>query len=263
MVEKPASLASSVAEAFQDKSVVEAYRYRLPYPADVFTILADLVKTQPMKRVLDAGCGTGSLARYLVEHVEHIDAVDFSHHMLEEGQRLPNGNHPRLRWLYGCVEEVALQPPYALVMAGASLHWMNWNVVLPRFREVLVPGGYLALVSHHTLPNPWSLAGEDILARYRTDGGYQPYDMVGALEQHGLFQRVGEKTTAPISFEQSIDDYIASYYSRAILSRERLGAARANDFDQEIRERLLTAYPDGRITFRIAGHVLWGLPMPS
>jgi SAM-dependent methyltransferase len=110
MIQKPTYLASENAEPFQDKSVVQAYRHRPPYPAEVFDILAGLISAEP-RRVLDVGCGTGNIARNLVERVEWLDAVDVSQQMIEYGKQPPYGNHPRLRWLQGRVEDVELHPP--------------------------------------------------------------------------------------------------------------------------------------------------------
>ncbi len=145
MIQKPEHLAPRYGKQFQDRSIVEAYHHRPPYPDEVFDILAGLVKGEP-RRVLDIGCGTGYIARNLIERVEEIDAVDFSQNMIEMGKTLPNGDNPHLHWLFGPVEVVELNPPYALVTAGESLHWMDWNIVLPRFHKVLKPGGYLAII---------------------------------------------------------------------------------------------------------------------
>lgn len=259
MIQKPKQFSSEYAEPFRDLSVVKAYHHRPPYPAETFDILKRLTNGQP-QRVLDIGCGTGNLARHFIEYVEQIDAVDFSRQMLQEGQRLPGGDHPRLRWIWGRVEEVVLNGPYGLVMAGESLHWMDWNLVLPRLHEVLMAGGYLAIVEQRTIPDPWSTLSE-IIRRYRTDGGYQPYNMIEELERHGLFQKVGEQETAPISFVQSIDDYIASYHSRSGFSKERMGQAQADTFDQEARSILLNSHSDGTISLQVVGSVVWGFPL--
>jgi trans-aconitate methyltransferase len=221
MIQKPEHFAVQYAETFKERNVARSYLLRPPYPAATFDILAELVHGEP-RHVLDVGCGTGNVARNFVERVERIDAVDFSQAMMEQGKQLPNGDHPRLCWLYGRVEDVALDPPYALVTAGASLHWMDWNVVLPRFRELLLPSGYLAVVGHEMVPDPWSSLSE-MLRSYRTNERDYSYDMLEALEQHGLFRKVGEKKTVPISFVQSLDDYIESYHSRSGFSRERMG----------------------------------------
>src|SRR5258708_7221282 len=143
------------AKAFQDENVVQAYHFRAPYPSETFAILAELIHQEP-RYVLDIGCGIGNIARHLVEHVERLDAVDFSQQMIEQGKQLPHGDHPHLRWFYGRVEDVALDPPYALVTAGQSLHWMDWGIVMPRLHKVLMEGGYLALVESRTTPDPWS-----------------------------------------------------------------------------------------------------------
>ena len=152
-----------------------------------------------------------------------------------------------------------LDPPYALITAGESLHWMDWNIVLPRFHRVLRHGGHLAIVTHDTVPYPWSTLGE-IVPRYRIDGGYQPYNMIEQLEQHDLFQKVDEKKSAPQLFVQSIEDYIESYHSRSGFSRERMGPAQADAFDDEARKLLLRSHCDGMISLQVIGSVVWGLP---
>jgi ubiquinone/menaquinone biosynthesis C-methylase UbiE len=259
MSERPEHRARADAEAFQDRSVVAAYKYRPPYPPAVFDIRAGLITTEP-RRVLDVGCGTGDIARNLVGRVDQVDAVDFSLPMIEAGRRLPSGDHPDLRWLHGRVEEVALDPSYALVTAGASLHWMEWGIELPRFHAVLASGGYLAIVEHRTTPDPWSTLGE-IIARYRTDTYQeQSESMIDALERQGLFRKVGEVVTASVGFAQSIDDYIESYHSRSGLSRERMGQARAVAFDAEARRFLLASHGDGVVSLQVAGSIVWGVP---
>lgn len=258
MIEKFRQFAREHAESFKDAGVAAAYQHRPPYPAETFDILAGLIRGEP-RHVLDVGCGTGNIARRLVERVERLDAVDYSREMIERGEQLPGGDHPRLRWLHGPAEEVALAPPYALVTAGESLHWMDWNTVLPRFREALASGAYLAIVEQRATPGPWSALGE-VIARYRTDGGYAPYDMIGELERHGLFRKVGERETAPVPFAQSIEDYIGSYHSRSGFSRERMGPARADAFDREARAMLLQSHGGGMIALGVVGSIVWGFP---
>jgi SAM-dependent methyltransferase len=261
MIQKPKHFAPKHAEPFKDSGVVETYHYRPPYPAETFELLAGLINTEVgvPHRVLDVGCGIGYIARPLVELVDQVDAVDFSQHMIAEGKRLPNGDNPRLRWLHGTTEDVALDPPYALVTAGDSLHWMDWERVLPRFHDVLVPGGYLAILAHEAIPYPWSMLKE-IIPHYSTNKDYQDFNMVEALEQHGLFRKIGEKSTAPVPFTQSVDDYIESYHSRSGFSRERMGQEQADAFDQEARNILLKKYSDGVIALNVIANIVWGLP---
>ncbi|MEO8972692.1 MAG: class I SAM-dependent methyltransferase [Ktedonobacteraceae bacterium] len=259
MLQKPKHFAPEYGKQFQDRSIVEAYHHRPPYPAEVFDILAGLIHAES-RRVLDVGCGTGYIARNLVERVEEIDAVDFSRNMIEMGMTLPNGNNPRLHWLFGPIEDVELNPPYALMTAGESLHWMDWNIVLPRFHRMLTPGGYLAIIEHNNLPNAWTDVLSEIIPRYSTNKDFYPYDMIEALEHHGLFKKVGEKTTGPVPFMQPIDDYIESFHSRNGFSRERMTPEQAEGFDREARKILLETHSDGILHMQVVANIVWGIP---
>jgi predicted TPR repeat methyltransferase len=71
--------APQYASMFGDASVVSAYQYRLPYPAETFEILLSLLDADAETRtVLDAGCGPGVIARQLVPAVDRVDAVDIA-----------------------------------------------------------------------------------------------------------------------------------------------------------------------------------------
>ncbi len=207
MQPKSEKFGNQYAEEFKKQQVVNAYRYRPPYPQEVFAILAHLITDEP-RAVLDVGAGSGDIARRLIDSVERIDAVDFSQNMLERGKQLPNGNHPHLKWIYGKVEEVSLTPPYALITAGSSIHWTDWPVAFPRFRSLLTPNGYLALIYRRTLPMPWDEELSKLRTQFSTRHGHWGSNVIKELEVRGYFHRQGEKETTPVSFPQSIDDFI-------------------------------------------------------
>jgi trans-aconitate methyltransferase len=117
---------------------------------ELITLLVDEPHT-----ILDVGCGTGGLCRRLVHSAARVDAMDFSAVMVEKGKALPDGHDPDLHWILGRVEETALEPAYALITAGESLHWMDWSTVLPIFARSLTQNGGLAIVERSTTPTPW------------------------------------------------------------------------------------------------------------
>ena len=258
-------LGPKYAAQFKDRSVVEDYHHRPPYPTEVFEILSDLITDEP-RAVLDVGCGIGDIARRLVDFVDRIDAVDFSQGMIEKGKRLPGGDHPNLRWFYGAVEEVPLHPPYALVTAGESLHWMEWDIVLSRFKEVLTPRGYVAIIRRGR-SGPWeadvNARVKEIISRFSTNQDYRPYNLVEELEKRDLFQKLGEKWTKPIPFVQPLDDYIEFCHSRNGFSRERMGKERAAAFDAEMRELLSEFCKEGKLELQVGGNIIWGIPTLS
>ena len=259
MLPKPAHLGPRYGAQFADLGVVAAYPHRPPYPAETFEILVGLVTDAP-RAVLDAGCGTGDLARRLAELVGRVDAVDPSAAMLALGRTLPGGAAPNLRWVLGAIEEAPLQPPYALVTAGESLHWMEWSVALPRFRAALSPAGYLALVGRETPGLPWAGDLLRLIQRYSTNREFQPYDLVEELEARSLFRVAGERRTAPVPFQQPVEAYVESIHSRNGFSRDRMTADAADAFDAAVRDLLWPFAHDAMLHLQIVGTVVWGEP---
>ena len=257
---KPAHLGSDRAAAFQQPSVAAAYRNRPPYPAETFTILANLISDAP-RNVLDVGCGTGDIARHMVGLVEQVDGVDFSAKMIEVGKGLPGSDNPRLHWIVSRVEDAPLQPPYALITAGESLHWMDWDAVLPRFATAITPHGYLAIVARDPLTTLWSDELNRIIPRYSTNHDYYAVDLIAELTQRGLFEKCGEAHTSPEPFSQPLDSYIESFHSMSSFAREKMTNEAADEFDAEVHEAVSPFLKDGIVELQIVGSVVWGKPM--
>ncbi len=250
------------AARFQDQSVVDRYHLRPAYPPETFTILGELIVDEP-RVVLEVGCGTGNIARPLANYVERIDAVDLSLPMLERARTLPGGNSPKIRWFHGRMEDVELEPPYALVTAGESLHWMEWDVVLPRLARVLTHHGLLAIAyveEQSARFAPWSEGVRQISQRFSNNPAYQPFDWMAALEKERLFQKLGERTYAPVSVSQTVEDYIASQHARSTLSLDTMTAEQARQFDREMQALLLPFAQNGLLTFSVVGGITWGKP---
>lgn len=256
---KPAPLGPAYAAQFGDASVAAAYHHRPPYPREVFSLLVGLMP-QGRGAALDAGCGTGDLARALAPLVERVDAVDVSAAMIERGRRLPGGDHQSLSWITSSMEEAPLRPPYGLVTAGESLHWMDWSRVLPRLARALAPGGFLAIVGRDELPSPWSSELGELIREYSTNREYRPYDLIWELESRGLFVKVGERRTAVMRFEQPVGSYIESIHSRNGFSRDRMTAEAAGEFDARASGLVRRHTRDGVVDLRIVGRVVWGSP---
>jgi SAM-dependent methyltransferase len=259
MNDKPSCWGERYATAFQEASVAEAYRYRPPYPAAAFRILSTLLTDTP-RRVLDVGCGTGALARHLTALADEIDAVDFSSAMIEQGRQLPKGDNPRLQWIEGRIEEVALHPSYALITAGESLHWMDWDVVLPRFQSLLSRNGLLVILELQTPPVPWNEGLVSLIQRFSYMRDYQKLDLVAEFEKRGLFDVQGRQQTGAAPFVQSLDAYIESFHGRASFSRERMSKADAATFDQAVRD-LVAPYSPRTVTLPLSVDAVWGKPL--
>jgi SAM-dependent methyltransferase len=257
MTVKPEFLSGDNPFAWDDAEVASLYRHRLEYPSAVFPVLAKLVVGPRV--VLDAGAGTGAIARHLAPLVERVDAVDVALPMLDEGRRLPGGDDARIRWILGAAETAAVDGPYGLIVTSQSLHWMEWSVVLPRFAGLLAPGARLAIVDDPELPAPWSGELRSIIARYSIMRTFQhQFSLIAELERLGLFVREGEQLFDAATTVQPTEEYIASFHARSSLARRRIGTEAAEAFDREVRALL-----GGRATVerRIGGRLVYGRPV--
>lgn len=260
MIPHPAWLGEQFAARFQDQSVVNRYHLRPMYPPETFACLNNLIVDEP-RHVLDVGCGSGNIARNMLNYVEHIDAVDISRPMLEHAKTLPGGDSTKIHWLYGRVEDIEVQPPYALVTAGASLHWMDWGVVLPRFAQMLTLHGVLAIVDIEEQDIPWNAGYLQIVKRFSNNPGYQTVDLTAEFAKYQLFQKQGEYVTAPLSWQQRIEDYIAAQHARSALSLDTMTAEQAAQFRTEMHAMLVPFAQNDMLTIRLVGRVVWGKPL--
>jgi SAM-dependent methyltransferase len=97
------------------------------------------------QRVLDVGCGAGTLARKLAGSVPHVDGVDLSPVMIEAARR---GAPPNVTLSVG--DALTFDPPpgsYDAVLSSAVLHHLPLAEALPRMAGWLRPGGVLAAVA--------------------------------------------------------------------------------------------------------------------
>ncbi|HEV8468274.1 MAG TPA: class I SAM-dependent methyltransferase [Candidatus Limnocylindria bacterium] len=248
----------ALASVWIEPDVARLYRYRAPYPPVVFDLLRRLLAEPAV--VLDAGCGTGALARYLTAFAARVDAIDPSMAMIAEGRGLDGGNDPRIRWIVGAAETAPLDAPYGLITCGKSIHWMDHDVVMPRFHDALAPGGALAAVDHEEdYPPLWRDRLIRIIERYSSNRPTAFADLFGELQRRGLFERHGSQRTSTFPFEQSVEDFVRALQSTSTLSRVTLGE-RTDAFAAEVRGLFATLGVD-RVAFPVAGHVVWGRPL--
>ena len=260
---KPECWAQEHASAFNEEAWVRSYHFRPPYPRVLIAALAGLATDRP-RTILDLGCGPGDLARRLVDTADRVDALDCSAAMVERGRSMERGDSPNLRWIVGRAEDAPLDPPYALVTAGDSLHWMDWDDVLPRIGDALTPNGSLAVVQRGWgLSAPEEREEREIKRRYSRIRDWLPVDTVDELCSRGLFHERGRQGwTEP--WTPTIDEYIGANRSRAIYPSD---PDRAEAFDRETRALLELFVREGRLEstgerlcLTVTAEVVWGLP---
>jgi len=97
-------------------------------------------------RALDVGCGQGQLARELAQYCKEVIAIDVDHETVSRA-----GTAGGLTARVTLIEGDVMTHPFAdssfdLITAVATLHHLQLRPALIRFRNLLRPGGVLAIV---------------------------------------------------------------------------------------------------------------------
>lgn len=115
-------------DRFQYQSVVDHYRLRPDYAPAIYTKLFSLIDRD--SRVLDLGCGPGKLSYPLARHAARVDAVDLSPAMIHAAKARPEDDD-NIIWITGDPLAIQLSTSYDLMVAGASVHWMDLDRLFP------------------------------------------------------------------------------------------------------------------------------------
>jgi SAM-dependent methyltransferase len=249
--------------AFADPDVVEAYQYRPPYPPEVFDVLEELITDRP-RHVLDIGAGDGALARPLARRVDRVDAVDVSAAMLAAGARQPGGDLPNLRWILGSAETAELAAPYALVTAGASLHWMDWQQTLSRLAAAATEHAFLAIVDHGVEAAPWRDSVREVIVRHSRSPDFDPgFSLPDELSARGLLEIGGSATSQEMPFRQSVASYVEQFHSTASLARLWMPKEESGAFDRAIEQAVLPYSANGMLEMTVVATITWGRPVAA
>jgi SAM-dependent methyltransferase len=248
------------AAAFELSDVVEHYHLRAPYPSNLVPFLRGLAASES-DALLELGCGTGEISRRLAPYFARIDAIDISGPMLARARTMPNGDHPAVRWIQSRAEDAPLRGPYALAVAGASLHWMNWEAVLPLVARHLAPGAVLAIVGARDVPGPWADGIREIAARYSVIRNWESADLIGLLESRALFKAIDKQLLEPEPYTRTVDEFIAAAHATSGLAAERMTPEQVIAFRTEMRALLTPYASDGVLQLASYVEADWGTPL--
>ncbi|WP_338325944.1 methyltransferase domain-containing protein, partial [Thermomonospora catenispora] len=101
--------------------------------------LVDLLDPQPDERIIDLGCGTGTLAAAIAERGATVLGIDGSPEMIAQA----SATYPDLNFAVGDAHTFTTSEPYDAVASNAALHWMTRDpdAVLKAVHAALRPGG--------------------------------------------------------------------------------------------------------------------------
>lgn len=244
---------------------------RMPYPPQIAEALRRALELDGRGRLLDVGCGPGSLTVLLAPLFDQAVGVDADADMIAaaeaEAARAGIGN---AGWRQLRAEHLpAWLGTFRLVSFAQSFHWFDRPLVARSVRQMLDPGGAVVLVRATTHQG---VAGADPLAHPRP-----PVDEIGALVRRwlGPVRRAGRGSLpdGTTSGEEEIlraagfsgpdrvegagaqvmtrteDEVVASVFSLSSAAPHLFGV-RVREFEADLRAMLRERSPDGMFSER-------------
>ncbi|MGW0535312.1 class I SAM-dependent methyltransferase [Streptomyces sp. NPDC003032] len=247
------------------------HRGRLPYAPGLVDALADVLRLDGGGRLLDVGCGPGTLALILAPLFGEVVGVDPDREMIAEARRRSAEQRVtgRTRWLPARAEELpAGLGRFTVAVFAQSFHWMDRDLVAATTRDMLEPGGALVHLSDlKTEPRPAAglpypavpyAAIEDLVRRYlgptrRAGRGVltqgTPSGEAAILTRAGFTGPQRLVVAGGQALERTYDDVVAWVFSMSSSAPHLFGSRRAA-FETALRQLLRGASPSSRFSER-------------
>ncbi len=254
---------------------------RLPYAPGLADALARDLGLDGRGRLLDVGCGPGTVARRLAPLFEAVTGLDPDPGMLAEAARLASAaGIRRATWVRERAEALpAGLGAFRVITFGASFHWMDRPRVARAVRTMLTPGGAVVQVDapgyradallmetgHGRLryPPPPDAAMEELRRRYlgldRRAG--QGIRNTSPGDEDDVFQAAGFRPALTVivpdgrEIELGIDQIVAGTFSNSGTAPHLFGD-RVGQFERDLRSVLAGASSSGRFSVRLPDNIL-------
>ncbi|KLL10640.1 MULTISPECIES: class I SAM-dependent methyltransferase [Protofrankia] len=257
-------------------------RGRLPYAPRFAETLATTLSLDGRGRLLDVGCGPGTVSLAMARYCTEVVGVDPDEGMLAEAERQATRRGVvNARWVAARAEDLpAGLGAFRVVVFAQSFHWTDRDRVAVTVRDMLEPGGAFVHVSDHKsppadptplpLPSPPYAGISQLVRRYLgpvrragqgilVDGTPDREDAVLAGAGFENVQR--HVVPAGQVVRRGADDIVAWVFSRSDSAPHLFGDGR-DDFERDLRTVLRQTSPDGRFAERLPATeiMIWRRP---
>ena len=247
---------------------------RVPYPQEIAECLALELDLDGTGRLLDVGCGPGSLTLLLTGLFEQVTALDADPEMLAEGQRqATSAGITNVEWVNLRAEALPSDlGPYRVATLAQSFHWMDRPTVARLLHGLLTTDGALVHVRATThqgiegnallpYPRPPRREIDRLVKRFlgpkrRAGQGTRPAvtatdDEIADYEAN-IYRAAGFTNPSRVELPGRLvvrhaDDIVASVFSLSS-STPHLFGNRLERFEAELRDLLRATNPDGRFS---------------
>jgi SAM-dependent methyltransferase len=256
---------------------------RLAYPTAMADALAQELALDGRGRLLDVGCGPGSVALVLAPQFQWVVGIDADADMIAEAGREAERSAVRnADWIAMRAEDITpALGAFQVVTFAQSFHWMDQPRVARAAWAVLEPGGawvHVNATTHRGVESDEPLASpqpprdeiRELVDTYlgpvrRAGQGHLPAGtQSGEEDVMAAAGYAGPRRIAVARgelFERSEDQVVASVYSLSWAAPHLFGQRQA-EFEHDLRRLLRTTSPGGRFSeqARDIELVIWHKP---
>jgi SAM-dependent methyltransferase len=216
-------------------------RGRMPYPRE----LADALELDGSERLLDVGCGPGSLTHLLAPHVAEAIGIDADPDMVRVATR---DAAPSERFVCMRAEELPGElGTFDVITLAQSLHWFDTDEVARTLHELLEPAGMLVHVGATTHEGDGNVPHDEIgalIERWlgpgkRAGRSHRRYfrDPREPIDRAGFRNRREIEIPREEAIGRSEDDVVAAVFSLSFAAPHLFGD-RVGEFEAELRALL-------------------------
>jgi SAM-dependent methyltransferase len=250
---------------------------RKPYAPALADALAEQLRLEGHGRLLDVGCGPGTVALFLAHLFDSVIGLDADAGMVAEAKRAAAEEQvTTATWVQMRAEQLpAALGTFRVVSFGQSFHWMDRPRVAATVRQMLHPDGAVVQLDlwhaqppgHEVRSGPHPAVPEEAIDELRrrwlgpdrrAGQGFRNTSPDGEDE---VFQGAGfapeQIVVVPDDriLERSADDVVAWVLSTSSTAPHLFGD-RLDDFVSELRALLLDVSPDGRFSVALSDNRL-------
>lgn len=248
-------------------------RGRMPYSSRLLTALAEEVKLTGAERLLDCGCGPGSLTLLLAPLVAEAVGIDADADMIAQAKLAGEAAGIRnVTWRTLRAEKLpAGLGQFSIITFAQSIHWMRQDVVAKAVGEMLTRDGacvHIFAITHEGTPDAEDLPRPappraqiaELIARYlgpvrRAGQGQMPsptYDTATAMRAAGFKGPHRVEVPDGEVCLRTEDEIVASVFSLSSAAPHLFGK-RVTEFEQELRVMLHATAQHGQFAERMRG----------
>jgi SAM-dependent methyltransferase len=224
-----------------DSTVPFYSRYREPYPPGFFREVARREGLQGTERLLDIGCGPGSLAIGFAPYVKFSVGVDVETEMLEAARLESARAGVHVDLIQARIEDLPVDIGlFHVVTIGRALHWFNREAALAVLERIVDANGWIAICgtrAHSAASQGWNGKFHDIRRAWSSDPDESCYHI--SLEDWfggSRFRKVSNIQVTEIH-RVTPSDLVGRALSMSTTSPEILGDRRAA-FEKAMTEAL-------------------------